>query len=115
MSKNQKLSRKGKKYCLKHINLIRDFCFACKQATAKGDFDQAKYYKNWAHRIIKGINPFCKTLEEQDRKFLSNTKKQLDSVLTQTESYFNNIQTNRINNIMKQLIVNTIDIEGNVL
>ena len=115
MNKNQTLSEIGKKYCLKHINLIRNFCFACNHAIFKGDFDQAKYYKNWVHRIIKGINPFSKILEEHDRKFLSDTKNQLETVLAQTEPYFINIETNCINNIMEQLIVNTIEIEGDVL
>lgn len=115
MNKNQKLSKNGKKYCLKHIKLIRDFCFACKNAVVQKDFEQVKYYKNWTHRIIKGINPFCKILEQKDRKFISETKSQLDKVLNQTESHFANIETNRINKILEQLIINTNDIEGYVL
>ena len=113
--KNQKLSRNGKKYCLKHINLIRNFCIAYKNAVVRRDFDQAKYYKNWTHRIIKGINPFCKILEEKDRQFISETKSQLDKALNQTESHFTNTATNRINNVLEQLINNTIDIEGYVM
>ncbi len=115
MKETIKISIIGKNYCLKHIHLIRDFCFACNQAITQGNFVQADFYKNRAYRVIKGINPFCKLVKEQDRKFLVEAKKQLASFFTRTESNFIKIETNYINNILEELIIKTIEIESNVI
>ena len=114
MKINSNLSNQGKCYCLRHIRLIRNFCLVCNEAVSNGDLHRAKFYKNRAHRIIKGINPFCKLLKNDDQPFLSKTKQELELIFERIEPFFLNNQLQAINNVIAEIIVDTIDIEKNV-
>lgn len=114
MKINSNLSNHGKHYCLKHILLIRNFCFACNEAVSNGDLNRAKFYKNWAHRIVKGINPFCKLLTDDDHPFLSKIKQELEVIFERIEPFFLTNQLPVINNVIAEIIAGTIEIEKNV-
>ncbi|MDH5187159.1 MAG: hypothetical protein OEZ20_06300 [candidate division WOR-3 bacterium] len=115
MREAETLSGFGKNYCLKHIYLVRDFCFACNEAIAKGDLNSAKFYKGRAHRIVKGINPFSNYLDDADRNFLHRTKKRLERAFDRIEAHFEKNDGDVINNVMEEIIVDTLDLEKKVL
>jgi hypothetical protein len=114
MNGEEKFSDFGKNYYLKHIHLIRGFCFRCTEALTKRDLDSANFYQSRANRIVKGINPFVKYLNEQDRKFLLDTKDRLEKVFSRVASSFQNGEINSVSNLIDEIIVDTLDLEKDV-
>ncbi len=115
MVKAVKLSEFGKNYSLKHIRLIRYFCFRCTDALTKNDLCAANFYQSRAQRVVKGINPFCKYLTEQDSKLLLETKDRLEKVFNRVAVLFLNGESNLIGNAIEEIIVETLDLEKEIL
>lgn len=106
-----KLSEFGRKYHLRHIRVIRDFCLRFSQALAKNDLKTANFYQAWAQRIVKGINPFCRYLTEQDRTYLLSVKNRLENLFYRLKSISQDGEINEIKNLIEEIIVETLDLE----
>lgn len=115
MKQEEKISKFGKDYCLKHIHLVRDFCSRCVEALAKNDYNSADFYHNRAHRIVRGINPFCKYLAASDRKFIIEAKQRLEKYFAVNKFSFATADKHKIQSMMDEIMVETFELEKAVL
>jgi hypothetical protein len=113
MDRNETLSAFGKNYCLKHIRLVRDFCFRAAEALAKKDLNASNFLLERAYRIVKGISPFCRYANPKDRQFFIQIRERLAKFFYPSKPDFSNISA--VKNWIEEIIIETIDIEKNLL
>lgn len=111
MHEGEKISEIKKSHYLKHIYLIRDFCFCCIEALTKRELNLVNFYQSRAYRIIKDINNNFRPFSELDRIFILDVKDRLKRIFSKAVISFQNGEINEFKNLIEEIIIDTLDFE----